>query len=41
MAVFAVMMPHPDGEGWNAHLKAHVDYLLKILAEGKLKASDL
>jgi uncharacterized protein YciI len=39
MAVFTVMMVHPDGEGWNAHLKAHVDYLLKILQEGKLKAS--
>lgn len=39
MAIFTVMMTHPDGEGWATHLKPHVDYLQKILAEGKLKAS--
>ena len=39
MAIFTVMMAHPDGEGWNKHLKPHVDYLLKILQQGKLKAS--
>jgi uncharacterized protein YciI len=39
MAIFTVMMAHPDGAGWNTHLKPHVDYLLKILKEGKLIAS--
>jgi uncharacterized protein YciI len=39
MAIFTVMMVHPDGEKWNEHLKPHVDYLLKILEDGKLKAS--
>lgn len=39
MAVFTVMMAHLDGEGWNKHLKSHVEYLLKILGEGKLRAS--
>jgi uncharacterized protein len=39
MAIFTVLMVHPDGEGWSQHLKPHVDYLLKILEEGKLRAS--
>ena len=39
MAVFTVTMVHPDGDGWGQHLQAHLDYLEKILKEGKLKAS--
>jgi uncharacterized protein YciI len=32
-------MAHPDGEGWNTHVKSHVDYLLTLIEEGRLKAS--
>jgi len=39
MAIFIVKMAHPEGDAWNTHLKQHVDYLLKLLKEEKLKAS--
>ena len=40
MAVFTVTTAHPDGEGWNTHVKSHVDYLLTLIEEGRLKASE-
>lgn len=39
MAFFLVTMSHPDGEGWNTHLKAHIDYLQELVEQGKLRAS--
>lgn len=39
MAIFTVTMTHPEGEGWNTHLCAHVEYLRTILAQGSLLAS--
>ena len=32
-------MSHPDGEGWNRHVEAHVDYLKGLIEQGKLRAS--
>lgn len=39
MAFFVVTYIHPDGEGWNTFLDAHVSYLQQLLAEGTLRAS--
>ncbi|WP_158742052.1 YciI family protein [Acidisphaera sp. L21] len=39
MRFFTVTMSHPDGEGWNRHLTAHVDYLKQLVAAGSLRAS--
>ena len=39
MSFFVVTMSHPDGEGWNRHVKAHVDYLKGLIEQGKLRAS--
>jgi uncharacterized protein len=39
MAFFIVTMTHPDGEGWNTHLKAHIHYLQHLLGHGILRAS--
>jgi uncharacterized protein YciI len=39
MRFFIVTMAHPDGEGWNTHLAAHVDYLHQLVAAGSLRAS--
>jgi len=39
MAFFVVTYVHPDGEGWNTFLDAHVSYLQQLLAEGTLRAS--
>ena len=36
---FVVTMSHPDGDGWGHHVKAHVDYLKGLVAQGKLRAS--
>ena len=36
---FVVTMSHPDGDGWGRHLKAHIDYLQNLVAQGKLRAS--
>ena len=36
---FIVTMAHPEGEGWNRHLAAHVDYLKALIAAGHLRAS--
>ena len=39
MRTFIVTMTHPDGEGWNRHVGAHVDYLRTLVGSGALKAS--
>jgi uncharacterized protein YciI len=39
MPFFIVTMAHPDGEGWNRHLAAHVAYLKDLVALGSLRAS--
>lgn len=36
---FVVTMTHPDGDGWDEHVMAHVDYLRGLVATGKLRAS--
>ncbi len=38
-AFFIVTMSHPDGDGWAAHVAAHVAYLRELVASGKLRAS--
>jgi len=32
MPFFIVTMSHPDGDGWNRHLSAHVAYLKDLIA---------
>ena len=39
MRFFIVTMSHPDGDGWNRHLAAHVAYLKELVAAGTLRAS--
>jgi uncharacterized protein YciI len=39
MRFFTVTMAHPDGDGWNRNLDAHVKYLRKLVAAGSLRAS--
>ncbi len=39
MRFFIVTMSHPDGDGWNRHLAAHVAYLRELVAAGSLRAS--
>jgi uncharacterized protein YciI len=39
MRFFIVTMAHPDGDGWNRHLAAHVRYLKELVAAGALRAS--
>jgi uncharacterized protein YciI len=39
MPFFIVTMSHPDGDGWNRHLAAHVDYLRDLIAAGSLRTS--
>ncbi len=39
MRFFTVTMSHPDGDGWNHHLAAHVGYLKDLIAAGSLRAS--
>ncbi len=39
MAFFIVTMSHPDGDGWNRHVAAHVAYLKELVAAGSLRAS--
>jgi uncharacterized protein len=39
MRFFIVTMSHPDGDGWNRHLAAHVAYLKGLVAAGSLRAS--
>jgi uncharacterized protein len=39
MSFFIVTMSHPDGDGWNRHLAAHVVYLRWLVARGMLRAS--
>jgi uncharacterized protein YciI len=39
MAFFIVTMSHPDGDGWDKHVGAHVDYLKLLVSEGKVRAS--
>ena len=36
---FVVTMSHPDGDGLGQHVRAHVDYLKGLVAQGKLRAS--
>ncbi len=39
MSFFIATMSHPDGDGWNRHLSAHVAYLKDLVAVGSLRAS--
>lgn len=39
MPFFVVTLVHPDGDGWNKHLAAHVQYLQELLANHTLRAS--
>ncbi|KQP58517.1 hypothetical protein ASG40_08240 [Methylobacterium sp. Leaf399] len=39
MPVFIVTLTHPDGDGWERHLRPHVDYLHDLVARGVLKAA--
>lgn len=39
MRFFIVTMSHPEGDGWNRHLAAHVRYLKELVAAGTLRAS--
>ncbi len=39
MSFFLVTYVHPDEDGWNRHLAAHLEYLEKLLAESTLRAS--
>jgi uncharacterized protein YciI len=39
MRFFIVTMSHPDGDGWNRHLAAHVAYLEMLVDAGSLRAS--
>jgi uncharacterized protein YciI len=39
MKFFVVTYVHPDSEGWNKYLLAHVAYLENLLKEGTLRAS--
>ncbi|MFG1425970.1 YciI family protein [Roseixanthobacter glucoisosaccharinicivorans] len=39
MPFFIAIMAHPDGDGWNCHLAAHVAYLKDLVAAGRLRAS--
>lgn len=39
MAFYVVTMSHPDGPEWNRHVLEHVEYLLDLIDEGRLKAS--
>lgn len=39
MRFFIATMSHPDGDGWNRHLAAHVAYLKELVAAGSLRAS--
>lgn len=39
MPFFLVSMTHPDGEGWAVHVRAHVDYLQRLVAQGTVRAS--
>lgn len=39
MPFFIATMSHPDGDGWNWHLAAHVAYLNHLVAVGSLRAS--
>lgn len=39
MPFFIAVMAHPDGDGWNRHLAAHVAYLADLVASSSLRAS--
>ena len=39
MAFYIVRMTHPDGPEWNQHVLVHVEYLLRLIEKGVLKAS--
>ena len=39
MAFFLVTMTHPDSDGWGRHVVAHVEYLLGLIKQGKIRAS--
>lgn len=39
MALFVVTYDHPDAEGWQTHVMAHVRYLQDLLKTGELLAS--
>jgi uncharacterized protein YciI len=39
MPFFIATMSHPDGDGWNRRLAAHVAYLKDLVAVGSLRAS--
>lgn len=39
MHIYLVRMEHPDGDGWNQHVIAHVHYLKELIVQGRLLAS--
>jgi uncharacterized protein len=39
MRFFIVTMSHPEGDGWNRYVAAHVQYLRELVAAGVLRAS--
>jgi uncharacterized protein YciI len=39
MAFWIVTMTHPDGPAWNTHVLEHVEYLLDLIDQGRIKAS--
>lgn len=39
MQIYLVRMEHPDGDGWNQHVLAHVRYLKELISNGQLLAS--
>lgn len=39
MAFYIVTMSHPDGPEWNHYVAEHVEYLLDLIEQGRLKAS--
>ncbi|MFC3058391.1 YciI family protein [Paenirhodobacter populi] len=39
MGFYIVTMAHPDGPAWSRYLAEHVEYLLDLIQQGRLKAS--
>ncbi|GGF33770.1 YciI family protein [Subtercola lobariae] len=39
MSLYVALFTHPDEAGWAEHLDEHVQYLLQLIAQGKLRAS--
>ncbi len=39
MSYYLVTMTHPDGEGWGAHVAAHVAFLKRLIDDGQIRVS--